>query len=67
MIPSYVVMSTDSDGSLYDVQYGLTNQKKALELAERTTVQYGRPSYVFECIAKVELPAPQPIVTMKGD
>ena len=67
MTPSYIVISTDSDGALYDVEYGLTNQKKALELAEETTVKYGRPSYVYELLAKVELPVPQPIVTMKGD
>lgn len=67
MTPSYVVMSLDSDGALYDVDCGITNQKKALELAEQTTKKYGRPSFVYECIARIDMPKPEPIVTMKGD
>lgn len=67
MTPSYIVIGTDNNGCLFDLEFGIPNQKKALEIAEQETKKYGRPSFVYECIARIDMPKPEPIVTMRGD
>lgn len=67
MTPFYIVMGTQKDGGLYKSGYPLASQKEALEEAKKLTIEMGLPSYVLETVAQVNLPKPEPIVTMKGD
>lgn len=67
MTPFYIVVRMSNTDLPLVTTVNLASQKKALEIASNQTKSEGVPHYVMECIAKVELPVPQPIVTMKGD
>ena len=67
MTPFYIVLTTDANGCLQKVNDAHTTQKAALEAAKEVTIKYNRRTYVLESIAQIELPQPEPIVTMKGD
>ena len=47
MTPFYIVIGTDNQGDLCDVERPIAYQKQALEEAKKETLVTGRPSYVF--------------------
>jgi hypothetical protein len=67
MTPFYMVVATNKDGELQKVGACITTQQQALQTAKDHCIKYNQKTYVFETIAQIELPKPQPIVTMKGD
>lgn len=68
MTPLYIVVSYDYRNNLSQIQgTWISTQTEALRIAKEFTKKTGLMHYALETIAKVELPVPQPIVTMKGD
>lgn len=69
MTPFYFVVREHSqENNTMDVQTrNIATQKEAMDSATERCKRTGIPHYVVEVIAKVELPKPEPIVTMKGD
>jgi hypothetical protein len=68
MNPFYIVARRhrDSADEVTTISKNLASQKEAIDLA-KFHVSPHIETYVFECVAKVEVPKPEPIVTMKGD
>lgn len=67
MTPFYIVVTTTKEGSLQKVGAAHSSQRHALEAAKDHVSNYNQKAYVFESIAEIILPRPEPIVTMKGD
>ena len=72
MIPFYIVMwsqKTCSQEGHTLLKYGpsMASKREALEVARKVCIERNTNTYVFEAVAKMELPKPEPIVTMKGD
>lgn len=68
MTPFYVVArnNRNSIDEVTVISKNLATQKEALDFSKNHVTLYGS-MYIFECVGKVVIPRPEPVVEMKGD